>query len=743
MKKLFFILITIFLLTGNVLATGSYIDNGDGTVTDTATGLMWQKSASSNPMDNTSAVLYCQIANDGGFNDWRIPKSDELSAISGESPFPGYYIFDKTVFNAEFAAYWTDTALLKALNEGKSSDMYTICVRESTQPQDNASIDDVLDILDNETNKEEVDIDKISNSAEQLDNLTDKAIENNASKEELENIISSANQVIDKFEQLTDKIKDKENGKKLIKSLGDVASSGLKASFYSSAGAETVKTTVSKIDEITTKTLDKVVETVGDKEKTEVIATVMEGVGTTFKKIVDNIESAKEKGVANTTIVEAVADQLQEETKNILSSADTHIQKIVSTTSSAQLSNVENFSKNTSKVVGSVLKISSKGLKKDVISNAQALANNAFKLVGNSILSGNFGSFSEETSDNISEIVANHPEVLNEILQKVSIDLSSGVTFDNTTLEEKLTNAISNLDSTSKYILLKGLPIVADKSKAIINQGDNVINANELIAEQIKALGLTNITEKTTDLGEIVYKLSNTNGITLMVPEVKIVPTALSDGIYKFPNGKINLVKNGLGLILSPGPASSINLAKSLLDIYKNTYGEPSVQSEIYFISSDGILTFNMQGGQKLSATFGYSLNYKNSLSTGTVSYEFQGNDPTSQSYSLLVKYDDGSFQSLPPMVSELDLFEQELTKYFGNNYNIDRDTGIIDLYGYGQLKADYFVGVPTDNEKSYFNSNKDEIGVAWKVLEHTNPDIMLFQMITENSTQILYYYSN
>jgi hypothetical protein len=57
-----------------------FVDNGDGTVTDRSTGLMWQKDAL---IAKTweEALSYCENLSLGGYNDWRLPNINELQSI--------------------------------------------------------------------------------------------------------------------------------------------------------------------------------------------------------------------------------------------------------------------------------------------------------------------------------------------------------------------------------------------------------------------------------------------------------------------------------------------------------------------------------------------------------------------------------------------------------------------------------------------------------------------------------------
>ena len=59
----------------------SYTDNGDGTVTDNVTGLMWQQVVPSIKYAWADAVAYCPTLTLAGDSDWRLPSVIELSSI--------------------------------------------------------------------------------------------------------------------------------------------------------------------------------------------------------------------------------------------------------------------------------------------------------------------------------------------------------------------------------------------------------------------------------------------------------------------------------------------------------------------------------------------------------------------------------------------------------------------------------------------------------------------------------------
>ncbi|MEI6150342.1 MAG: DUF1566 domain-containing protein [bacterium] len=59
-----------------------YVDNGDGTVTDIRTGLMWTKDANHGYMDWASAVAYCDNLVTNGYSDWRLPSVDRVGGTA-------------------------------------------------------------------------------------------------------------------------------------------------------------------------------------------------------------------------------------------------------------------------------------------------------------------------------------------------------------------------------------------------------------------------------------------------------------------------------------------------------------------------------------------------------------------------------------------------------------------------------------------------------------------------------------
>jgi hypothetical protein len=82
-------------------------DNGDGTVTDTKTGLMWQQGEAG-AMTWTDALTYCENLQLASHDDWRLPNRNELESLID------YSTYDPAINTVAFpgavsADYWSST----------------------------------------------------------------------------------------------------------------------------------------------------------------------------------------------------------------------------------------------------------------------------------------------------------------------------------------------------------------------------------------------------------------------------------------------------------------------------------------------------------------------------------------------------------------------------------------------------------------------------------------------------------
>ena len=107
-------------------------DNNDGTVSDLATGLMWQKSDNGQTYNWQEALNYAENLVLAGYSDWRLPNAKELQSIVDynrcpditnsaaiDSVFVCTEINDPDGNSGHYGFYWTGTTHHDGLQTGK------------------------------------------------------------------------------------------------------------------------------------------------------------------------------------------------------------------------------------------------------------------------------------------------------------------------------------------------------------------------------------------------------------------------------------------------------------------------------------------------------------------------------------------------------------------------------------------------------------------------------------------------
>ncbi|MFL7870952.1 MAG: DUF1566 domain-containing protein [Anaerolineales bacterium] len=128
--KTFFV---IYVRGNTSYGVNDYVDNGNGTITDSATGLTWTQNDSGTGLDWEGALNYCTSLDYAGISDWRLPNAKELQSIVDYSRSPDATgsaaidpVFDiSTITNEagqlDYPAFWSSTTHVSANGSGRSA----------------------------------------------------------------------------------------------------------------------------------------------------------------------------------------------------------------------------------------------------------------------------------------------------------------------------------------------------------------------------------------------------------------------------------------------------------------------------------------------------------------------------------------------------------------------------------------------------------------------------------------------
>jgi len=85
------------------------VDNGDGTITDTNTGLIWQKQSLASTTNWEGALNYCENLTLADYDEWRLPNIKELQSIAEYGDWNP--AIDTEYFTGVLGEYWSSTTM--------------------------------------------------------------------------------------------------------------------------------------------------------------------------------------------------------------------------------------------------------------------------------------------------------------------------------------------------------------------------------------------------------------------------------------------------------------------------------------------------------------------------------------------------------------------------------------------------------------------------------------------------------
>ena len=596
-----------------------------------------------------------------------------------------------------------------------------------------------------------VSIDRAVSPLKVLHRAAELAIEGGANADQLNQIKEFAVHSMHNLPVIVQGTSSVEDVKKTTGVISEVIKGGILAQkARESEITEVGSQLISKIDEIGNRAVDKTVSLAPEPQKAGAMGKVLESVGNELKDTGHFFNSLKQEGLDQQ--VSSIVDNMQEEVKSVVGHTNEKISVLGSQNVSSEDGKV--LANGIGKIAQSVLEPSDTGLKEDVFTTIRNSADTIFNMVQDDILTQTRrGPLSLYRSENGTDLISD-PIIRDKIIKIASIDVTNATKISREEFSQIVSQIADQLDLDENQVasVVSSLAQLSKPEKALLSQGNNsTIKALDIITSLLNSGGTQGnvlfISEGQTMMLKVL-KNNQEEYKSIGVSGIKVVPSVLSDGYYTTPTGESQFIQNGIGIVSSPAPLDPVGFVATLTKIFspsrnrssfvRNDNGTQDHQNIIQ-LTPDGYGRLYLQNGIIVSFGFSYLLDIlENRFGAGAVSFEVQGEDPASSTYSILVRYEDGSTQSVPPATLGISEIIQMLNTYFPGNYSIDRNTGVIEVLGL-RFKSDYYVFPMNESERSWYEANKDAFGIAWQSGDYNSDGLIDLKMFIEDGYQIIY----
>jgi len=143
MKKiLVLVCVALFLgtfVSADYAAAARFVNNNDGTIADTQTGLMWADKDGNHDTDWAGAKSYCETYSVSGKTGWRMPTIAEMAALHNAGAYgtviklSGKAMWSSETRNSEASIFYPNYGTQYWIPQTKSRAMRALPVRDPKQ----------------------------------------------------------------------------------------------------------------------------------------------------------------------------------------------------------------------------------------------------------------------------------------------------------------------------------------------------------------------------------------------------------------------------------------------------------------------------------------------------------------------------------------------------------------------------------------------------------------------------------
>ena len=311
-------------------------------------------------------------------------------------------------------------------------------------------------------------------------------------------------------------------------------------------------------------------------------------------------------------------------------------------------------------------------------------------------------------------LLAENPTLLDKVLEVTAISLTGTTQLDAAVTRSAITDA--GISAEGAEALTADLNQFVIPPAFMLEIDGQVVSVLDLLNNAMLGFGAATVDSAT---GTVVFA-ADIGAIEAFVTDVAIVPDSVPEGVFMIPDGSVLSIADGVAITLAPSPVAPIEFAAAI-DVIGG--GEFTTA-----ILANGVLVLShTPTGIAFNATFAFDVSSGEPVAVTSFTAP-EGNDPADPEHLFGVTFEEGSTQSIVPMIAAPQFYDSMAA--MGFEMETDRSTGVITING-SRFRADYFSWPATSSEIQFLDSNADASGVAYIPTDANGDGIMDSKVIT------------
>ena len=312
-------------------------------------------------------------------------------------------------------------------------------------------------------------------------------------------------------------------------------------------------------------------------------------------------------------------------------------------------------------------------------------------------------------------LLAENTTLLDRVLEVTAISLTGTTPLDGDATRSAIEEA--GVSAAGAEALAADLNQFVIPPAFMIEIDGQAVDLLDLLNDALPGFGAA-----TVDSGTGTVAFASDSGATeAFVTGVAIVPDSVPQGVFVSPDGSALIIADCVAISLAPSPADPVEFVRAIELVGGGEF--------ITTIRDNGALALtHAPSGDAINITFPFDVIGSGEPGTMTSFTLPQGNDPVDPEYLIGVTFEDGSEQSLVPMIATPQFYDSVTA--LGLEMETDRSTGVITINGY-RFKAGYNSWPATSFEILYWNSSADAFGVAYIPTDANGDGVTDFNVVT------------